>query len=104
MDPLTLDARLCAIASVRAREIAEKWSHTRPDGSSGVTVLTEYGYSCAKAVENLYFGTGSGDSIVSKWMSSEQQKFNMLMKAAAMGVGSYTAPDGMAYVVAILVK
>ncbi len=41
--------------TVRANEITKKWSHTRPNGQSWVTVLTSYGISKnnLKAGENL---------------------------------------------------
>lgn len=101
--PLTLDTRLCGIASVRAREASRVWSQNRPDGSSWITVLHEYGYGYSCAAQNLYFGTGSAESIVSKWMSAETQKGNILMEGASViGVGSYTADDGLTYVAAII--
>ena len=100
---LTLDTRLCAIASVRAREASRVWSRNRPDGSAWITVLDEYGYRYGIAEQNLYFGTGSAESIVSKWMSAEAQKGNILMEnASVIGVGSYTADDGLTYVAAII--
>lgn len=36
---LSLDANLCSIAAVRAQEAATTWSHTRPNGQQGVTML-----------------------------------------------------------------
>ena len=41
--------------SIRANEIVKKWSHTRPNGKTWVTVLTNYGISkkSLKAGENL---------------------------------------------------
>ena len=103
--PLTMDTRLCGIASVRAREAARVWSQNRPDGSGWITVLSEYGYGCSAAAQNLYFGTGSAESIVNKWMSSESHQKNLLMEnASVIGVGSYTDDDGLTYVAAIIVQ
>lgn len=103
LTPLTLDTRLCAIASVRAREVSRVWSQDRPDGSGWITVLDEYGYGYACAAQNLYFGTGSAESIVDKWMNAKVQKSNVLMESASViGVGSYTADDGLTYVAAII--
>lgn len=99
LDTLRFDKRLCAIASVRAREVSTLWSQSRPDGSPGISVLREYGYSYARAGENLYYGAGSAATIVDKWMSAEARRANILMEAAtAIGVGSYTSPDGLTYV------
>ena len=100
---LTQDTRLCAIASVRAWEVSRVWSQDRPDGSGWITVLDEYGYGYACAAQNLYFGTGSAESIVDKWMNAKVQKRNVLMEGASViGVGSYTADDGLTYVAAII--
>ena len=101
LDALPLDARLSAIASVRARELAVSWSHTRPDGSGWQTVLGQYGYGYARAAENLWFGTGGGTAIVEKWMGSEAHRETILSDHTAIGVGSYTSPDGVTYVAAI---
>lgn len=104
LPPLTLDTRLCAIASVRAREASRVWSQNRPDGSAGITVLNEYGYGYSCAAQNLYFGTGSAASIVDKWMSADVRKANILMESATtIGVGNYTAEDGLTYVAALIV-
>ena len=104
LSELTLDARLCAIASVRAWEASRLWGNTRPDGSGGITVLKEYGYGYSVAAENLYYGSAGGEGIVSKWMASDSRKANILMESAtAIGVGSYTTPDGVTYVAALMV-
>lgn len=104
LEELTFDARLCAIASVRAWELAEVWSHTRPDGSDGLTVLSQYGYGYGWAAENLHHGSGGGEKIVERWMRNKTTTRNVLSESAAViGVGSYTAPDGRTYVAAIFV-
>lgn len=104
LEALTFDARLCAIASVRAWELDETWSHTRPDGSDGLTVLGQYGYGYGWAAENLHYGPGGGEKIVERWMRSKGTARNVLSESAAViGVGSYTAPDGITYVAAIFV-
>lgn len=104
LPPLTLDGRLCAIASVRAWEASRIWEENRPDGSAGISVLGEYGYGYAAAAQNLYFGTAGGDTIVKKWMDSESRKANVLMESATtIGVGSYKGDDGLTYVAAFFV-
>lgn len=99
---LTFDSRLCAIASVRAYELSQEWSHRRPDGSDGLTVLDQYGYSYSWAAENLYNGWFSGDEIVARWMTSKSAAGNILSESAALiGVGTYTTADGLTYVAAM---
>lgn len=99
---LIFDARLCAIASVRARELSLDWSHSRPDGSDGLTVLDQYGYVHSWAAENLYNGAGSGEKIAARWMTADPTAGNILSQSAsAIGVGSYTTEDGLTCVAAI---
>lgn len=101
---LTLDSKLCAIASLRAWECSEIWGSTRLDGSSGITVLREYGYGHTVAAENLYYGSAGGEAIVAQWMASNSRKANLLMESATViGVGSYTTPDGVTFVAALMV-
>lgn len=101
---LVLDTRLCAIASVRAREMSVVLSQNRPDGSAGISVLREYGYSYGAAAENLWFGNGNATSIADKWMASEAHREKLLMEeASVIGVGSYTSSDGVTYVAALIV-
>lgn len=96
LEPLTLDPRLCAIASVRAWELTLVWSHCRPDGSDGLTVLDQYGYSHGWAAENLQNGGGSPEMIVDRWMSKKTTAANILSEAASViGVGSCTSEDGL---------
>lgn len=102
LEPLTFDSRLCAIASVRAWELTMEWSHRRPDGSDGLTVLNQYGYDHSWAAENLYNGAGSGEKIVARWMSAASTADNILSESATViGVGSYTTAEGLTCVAAI---
>ena len=104
LDALTFDSRLCDIASVRAYELSLEWSHRRPDGSDGLSVLNQYGYGCGWAAENLHNGAGSVSRIVERWMNSDSSAGNILWSSAAtIGVGSYTTADGLTYVAAIFV-
>lgn len=102
LEPLTLDPRLCAIASVRAYELTLEWSHRRPDGSDGLTVLGQYGYGYGWAAENLFNGGAGGEKIVARWMTADSSAGNILSEAAAaIGVGTYTTADGLTCVAAI---
>lgn len=104
LPPLTLNSRLCAIASVRAWEASRIWSQSRPDGSAGISVLDEYGYGYSNAAQNLYFGGGSAEYIVGQWMNTGERKANILMESAsAIGVGTYQDDDGVVYVAALFV-
>ena len=50
---LTLDSSLVTAASIRAKELSNSFSHTRPNGSSCFTVLSELGISYGTAGENI---------------------------------------------------
>ena len=69
---LRVDDELTRAAAVRARELVESFSHTRPDGSSWSTV------SSAVSGENIARGHDSADRVMAAWMSSEGHRDNIL--------------------------
>lgn len=84
------DADLTAAAQERAVEIATVNSHTRPDGTSCFTVLTEQGVKDAPTGENAACGSVSPQDVVKAWMNSEGHRNNILdPEARKMGVGYY---------------
>lgn len=99
---LKLSSRLCAIASCRGYEISQVWSHTRPDGRSYKTVLSDYGYG-GSAQELLVYVSGSGDgqAIVDKWMASDSHKELLLGGYSTVGIGVYRV-NGLTYVACLL--
>ena len=66
LDPLSVDANLTAAARLRAQEITEKFSHTRPNGSRAVTV-SDFAYA-----ENIARGQKTPDKVMAAWMSSSE--------------------------------
>ena len=100
---LSLNARLCAIASFRGYEISQVWSHTRPDGRNYSTVLEDYGYG-GWAQELLVYAPGSGDgqAIVDKWMESDSHKELLLGGYSTIGIGVYRV-GGNAYIACFLI-
>ena len=48
--PLSLADDLQAAANIRAREIVQSFSHTRPDGSDCFTVMQYRGRTCGESV------------------------------------------------------
>ena len=101
---LSMGNRLCAIASCRGYEISQVWSHTRPDGRSFGSVLSDYGYGAGRVQELLVYVSGSGDgqAIVDKWMASDSHKDLLLGNFSAVGIGVYRA-NGYTYVACLLV-
>ena len=88
---LHVDAELERAAMVRAREIVESFSHTRPDGSDWSTV------SSAASGENIAKGHDSADRVMAAWMSSDGHRDNILRAGyTRIGVCALEA-DGVLY-------
>ena len=94
---LTVDAKVQQAAQVRARESAQSFSHTRPDGSSFSTALTEAGVSYTRSGENIAYGQTTPQQVVQAWMDSAGHRANILDASFThIGVG-YAVVDGTAY-------
>ena len=105
LSELWLDGYLSGIAYLRAKEASSSWSHTRPDGRSYTSALSDYGYGCGGVTELMVYVSGSGDAaaITTKWMNSQTHSESILSGSfSAAGVGVYRA-GGMTYVVCLLV-
>lgn len=75
---LTLDSSLVEAASIRAKELSDSFSHTRPNGSSCFTVLSELGISYGTAGENIAAGYSSSQSVMEGWRSSSGHYQNII--------------------------
>ena len=75
MPALKMDPQLSAAARIRAEEIAEKFSHTRPDGTRWKTV-SDIAYA-----ENIARGQKTPDKAVAAWMTSEGHRRNILRES-----------------------
>lgn len=86
---------LNAAAAVRAREAAQSWSHTRPNGQIWHTVLAPHGVSgFAHASENLARITGGANPAeaaraVASWMNSPSHREALLGNHTHVGHGVY---------------
>ena len=78
LSPLSLLPALSRAADTRARELGTAFSHTRPNGQAGFTVLTEHQISYATAAENLAAGYTDVAGVLSAWMQSEGHRANIL--------------------------
>lgn len=104
-EALKSDDELNDIAALRAKEIAEKFDHVRPDGTICFTALKEAGYVYVSAGENIgYEYHGTAESIMKEWMKSKDHKENILdgddKGFTKIGVGHYEV-DGKHYWVQI---
>ena len=95
---LRVDRELTRAAQVRAREIAQTFSHTRPDGTSWATVsASAYG-------ENIAMGQKTADKVMAAWMTSQGHRENILRPGfASIGVCAYIS-GGVTYWVQLFGK
>lgn len=80
--------------NIRAQELAESYSHTRPDGTSCFTVFDEVGIDYSSAGENICAGYSSAAAAVNGWMNSSGHRANILdKKFKKSALGFYYAPN-----------
>lgn len=92
LSELSWSDELAAAAEVRAQEIHQTFSHTRPDGSPWWTVDSENIYG-----ENIARGYQSAESVVTAWMESSDHKENILYSGfETIGIAVYNV-DGKWY-------
>ncbi len=76
--PLTSFPALQGVGDVRAEEIAELFSHTRPNDTTCFTALTEAGLNYSTAGENIAAGYFSPAAAMIGWMNSSGHRANIL--------------------------
>ena len=97
LSALTIDTKVQQAALVRAKESAQSFSHTRPNGSSFSTALTEAGVSYRTAGENIAYGQSTPQQVMNAWMNSSGHRANILnANYTTIGVG-YTVINGTVY-------
>lgn len=90
------NASLDAVAQIRAQEIAQSFSHTRPDGTNCFTILDQYGIPNSAAGENIAAGYGTPEEVMTGWMNSDGHRANILNGSfGQVGIGYYTDPNGV---------
>ena len=85
-----INKKLSALAAIRAYECSMEFSHTRPDGRSWDTVLSDYGASAS--TENfLYASSGTTAALlIDACMGSDSHSQKILNAAySTVGIGSY---------------
>lgn len=95
LSPLTLNDALCGAAQLRANEITQSFSHTRPDGTNCSTAVEEAGISFRSLGENIAAGQGSPASVMDSWMSSSGHRANILSGGfSSIGIGYVKTGSG----------
>lgn len=104
LEELSISRKLCGIAALRAQEAARNWSHTRPDGRSYTTAMSDYGYGYGVSAENLIYASGSGNAadMVARWMETDSRDNILSERFTTAGIGVYRS-GGMTYAANLLV-
>ena len=90
LSELESDSFVQSAAQVRAKESEISFSHTRPDGRSCFTALSEAGVTYSGAGENIAYGQKTPAEVVKAWMDSPGHRANILNKNfTRIGVGYY---------------
>ena len=96
--PVTYSAKISKAAQVRAVEIEQSFSHTRPDGRYFSTVFAEHGITYRYSGENIAWGQKSPEEVVTAWMNSAGHRANILnAKFTELGVGYRQNARGVNY-------
>jgi len=77
---LQMNVALTAAAQAKANDMAKRnyWSHVTPDGKQPWSFIKSAGYQYEAAGENLAYGFGSSDQVMTAWMHSPEHRANIL--------------------------
>lgn len=104
---LKTDSKLTVAAQERAKELAVKYSHFRPNGEAGPSIVDKYYPSVGSEGENIQMGHGTGyddaTSIYNAWLNSPGHKAGMLSSVSNyVGIGVYyVEKNGVKYTYAV---
>ncbi len=98
LSALVMDGGLMDSAKVRASEITQYFSHTRPNGESCFTAWPDSQHGKYYLGENIAAGQTSPQAVVNAWMNSPGHRANIL-NANFTGLGAYVVKtdDGYGY-------
>lgn len=85
---LELDPTLCSVTQLRAEECVTNFGHTRPNGSSYKTAVSDAGIAYSHVGENLASGQASPEEVMDTWMVSGGHRDNILNESyTKIGIG-----------------
>lgn len=89
--PLKLTKKLMDASAIRANELTELFSHTRPNGESCNSLIID---GASRVGENIAAGYGSPEEAVIGWMNSPGHRANILNPDyTELGVGYAYLPN-----------
>lgn len=98
LGPIKEHQVLKTMANTRSEEIAEKFSHMRPNGESVGSIFAENGLFYRHAGENLGYGYSKPADLVDAWMASPSHRKNILDDEFVFAeLGYFEASDGSVY-------
>lgn len=105
LNSLSADPVLTEMAMLRAKELEESYSHTRPSGENCKTVFREFETDLRFWGENAAKGNRTPEAVVEAWMGSQGHRENLLREDAEyLGVGVWQDEDGILYWVQLFAK
>ena len=88
LEPLSTTKKMQKAAGIRATETESYFSHTRPDGTTCFSVLSEQDIFYRSAAENIAAGQSSAEQVVNSWWNSPGHKQNMMNASLThLGIG-----------------
>lgn len=92
-------SKLQAAAKIRAQELEELFSHTRPDGTSCFTIFNTYRISYRTCAENIAYGTQlDAAGVIDLWYNSPGHYANMTnADVTEVGLASWHDDSGNVY-------
>lgn len=90
LQPVKVSPILSKAANIRAGELKDNFSHTRPNGTSCYTAMSELGIQYRAAAENIAYGQKNPAIVMNAWMNSSGHRANILnAKMEYIGVGIF---------------
>ncbi|MDE7136980.1 MAG: hypothetical protein K2O29_00760 [Ruminococcus sp.] len=97
LQPVKVSPILSEAANIRASELKENFSHTRPNGTSCFTAMSELEIQYSAAAENIAYGQKNPENVMNAWMNSSGHRANILNdKMEYIGIG-VIYQDGVYY-------
>lgn len=101
LPPYVLDDKLCKAAQIRVAELPIKFDHTRPDGRSGLSAITEdAGFVGTLFGENIAKGTPTAKDAMDAWMASDKGHRDAILSNGynCIGIAVYKSGDTVYWV------
>jgi len=100
LSPLTLDAKLCNVATKKSEDMVAKnyFDHTSPTYGSPFDMMRQFGVSYQAAGENIAKGQSTPQEVMNSWMNSSGHRANILSSNfTKLGVGIAKDSNGRLY-------